>query len=262
MSLLPANELHVMLAPDGFHAARARWHWQGVPRQTMSDPVREPGTSWAGALSALEALLRAQDRPPRLYVTLSNRLVRYALVPWQAGLGGAAAQAYQRDCFVRLYGDRAMDWHVAAAPPTRHAPGLASAVDTALVSELQALCQRTGTRLLALQPQLAAVVNRWRRTLRGDCFWLALAEPGCLCVALAQRRAWRVIRTARTGDEPLAALPALLERETLLADTDAVPAQVYLWAPALAADGVDELGGLPAIHLETGRPLAAAGASQ
>jgi hypothetical protein len=203
----------------------------------------------------LESLLRAQDSPPSLHVTLSNRLVRYALVPWQAGLGGTAVQAYRRDCFVRLYGDVAQGWHIAAAPARRRAPALASAVDAALVAELQALCQRTGSRLVRLQPQLAAVVNRWRRALRAECFWLVLAEPGHVCVALAHQRAWRIVRAVRTADDPLAALPALLERETLLARTDAMPDRVYLWARCLAADEVEQLGGLPVIRLDKRQPL-------
>lgn len=259
MSPFPANELRVLLAPDGFRAATAAWRWLGIPRRVEGDPAWEPSSSPGAALPVLEALLGAQQRPPQLHVTLSNRLVRYAPVPSQAGLGGAAMQAYQRDCFMRLYGDAAVAWHIAATPPQRGAPGLASAVDATLVAELQALCQRTGARLVALQPQLAAVVNRWRRVLRGESFWLALAEPGYLCLALAHRGAWHAVRTART-DDPLAALPALLERETLLAEVDAAPDRVYVWAPALEANCLEQLGGLRAIQLEAAHPLEAMGA--
>jgi hypothetical protein len=249
VSPLPATDMQVLLAPDGLRVGRLGWRWRGIPQRVLRQQWQEPAASWSAALGALEALLHAHDKPARLHVTLSNRLVRYAAVPWQAGLNARAAQAWQRDCLVRLYGDRALAWHLAATPATRRTPGLASAVDAALISELRALCGRTGTRLAVVQPQLAAVVNRWRRALRADCFWLVIAEPGYLCLALALQRGWREVRTARTGDDTLAALPALLRRETLLAETDASPTHVYLWAPDLETGVLEELGGLPATEL-------------
>ncbi|TFW32308.1 hypothetical protein [Massilia horti] len=256
MSLLPANELRVLLAHDALNTARAGWRWQGG---ALREPSSEITRSWRAALAALEALLRTQARPARLHVTLSNRLVRYAFVPWQAGLKGVAVQAYQRDCFVRVYGDGARQWQIAATPPRRGAPGLASAVDAALVSELQALCQRTRAQLADVQPLLAAVVNCWRRVLQGDCFWLVLAEPGYLCLALSQHRTWRAVRTARTGANALAALGQLIERESLLADTDATPTQVFLWAPQFETADMEQVAGLPAVRLgpNAAHPLAA-----
>jgi hypothetical protein len=81
-----------------------------------------------------------------------------------------------------------------------------------------------------MRPLLATVVNRWRRRLRANCFWLVLAEPGMLCLALAEQRRWRVLRGVRVGDRWQDELAALLERETLLSGVQSDVEELFLWS--------------------------------
>lgn len=209
----------------------------------MEEPARlaiAPGEAasvpWKNALAALDPLLREQARGTRVHVTLSNSLVRYALVPGRSKLGGHADDAYVRDCFGQLYGEAASGW----AFCTARAPGavrVASAVDAELVGELAAACASAGLALSSLRPLLSGVVNRWRGEMRERCFWLVIAEAGTLCLAFAQRRRWRALRVVRTGDGWLDSLAALLEREALLSGIQADAAMVFLWGPDLP-DGI------------------------
>jgi hypothetical protein len=253
---LPANELRVVLAATQVLAARTGWSWnRGKPMRCVRAPVElcvepgEPGNlAWQRALAALEPLLGEQAPGTRVHVTLSNSLVRYALVPSQPQLARAAQDAYVRDCFGQLYGEAAASWDIctAAAPGTAR---VASAIDAGLAGELAAACARAGTTLASLRPLLSTVVARWRGALRGRCFWLVLAEPGMLCLALAERRHWRVLRTVRAGGDWLDGLAVLLEREILLAGVQADVEKLFLWAPELAGDAPADVGHWPVTRL-------------
>jgi hypothetical protein len=259
VSLFPGNELHVAFAPARLLAARPGLAYANRRiRRCLREPARidlasaAPGAApWGPGVAALETLLRERRPGARLSITLSNRFVRYAVVPWEPGIAGPAERAaYARDCLVQLYGDAAAGWDVALAPARRHAPAVASAIDLALVEALRAACARTGASLAALTPRLAAVCNAWRPMLKTRCGWLVLAEPGYLCLALAERRRWRVVRTLGTDERWLDGLAALLEREALLADVEDDIEDVFLWAPELAQD-VPAIGPWPVTRLET-----------
>jgi hypothetical protein len=248
---LPANELHVVLAQGRGTASRAGWGWAGaIPRRLTRSLVdlaigsAEPGSApWKPALAALEPLLQEQPRGARVHVTLSNTLVRYALVPARQ-LARDADDAYVRDCLSQLYGEDSAGWDIrtAAAPgPVR----VASAIDAALAVELAAACERAGATLASVRPLLATVVNHWRRKLRANCFWLVLAEPGILCLALAERRRWRVLRSVRVGDRWQEELAALLGRETLLSGVESDVEKVFLWSPEHTEDAPAPVGQWP-----------------
>lgn len=268
MSLSPANELWVVLAAGQVLAARAPWSWNALwPGRRPGSPVQrdvapaEDGAPWKNALDAFESLVREQAPGTRVRVTLSNSLVRYALLPSQAKLRGSEEQAYVSDCFSQLYGEAATGWDICTA----RSPGavrVASAVDAQLMRELVAACANAGVTLASLRPLLSCVVNRWRRDLRSYAFWLVLAEPGALCIALIERRQWRVLRTVRSGDDWLEGLPALLERETLLAAGEADIDKVFLWSPQLVGETPEKMGRWPvtllAAELRHGVPPAIA----
>lgn len=259
MSLFPGNDWHVEFAPARLMAARPGLTYanRGI-RRCLREPARielargTPGSApWVPGVAALETWLRERRQGARLSITLSNRFVRYALVPWEPGIAGQAERtAYARDCFVQLYGEAATGWDIAIAPARRHAAAVASGVDLALVEALRAACARGGASLAALTPRLAAVCNESRSMLRTRCGWLVLAEPGYLCLALAERRRWRILRTLGTDERWLDGLAALLERETLLADVEEDIEDVFLWAPDLTRE-VPAIGPWPVTRLET-----------
>src|SRR5439155_20669494 len=117
-----------------------------------SDPAFGPDP-WQGAVNAL----RAHEFKQRCRVTviLSNHFVRYALVPWNEALAGAAEEeAYVRHHFRKIHGERAKDWTVRASEAPRGAPRLASAIDTKPLEELKRSLPKGKAKLVSVQPRL------------------------------------------------------------------------------------------------------------
>lgn len=139
----------------------------------------------------------------RLTVVLSNRLVRYLVVPWNDALDGEAEeQAYLRHHFARVHGERARSWVF------RWSDGLASAVDRAVLEALQGALPRSAeAKLVSIQPELMAAFNRARGAVPPEGAWLVLADEERACVALHARGKWLAVQNAR-GD-----WQTLLERE-------------------------------------------------
>jgi hypothetical protein len=167
---------------------------------------------WQGAVAALSAC----SFPSKCAVTvvLSNRLVRYALVPWSDALATPAEkEAYLRHHFAKIHGERAKAWTLRSSEGPPRAPRLASAVDAALVEAIKsAFAARGRVRLASIQPQLMHEVNAARRRLPANGAWLVMAEPERACVALLAEGAWRAVQNAK-GE-----WRALLERERLRVD--------------------------------------------
>ena len=143
MSRLFPERVAVVLAPSEI----------AIGDKTLaSDPAFGPDP-WQGAVNAL----RAHEFKQRCRVTviLSNHLVRYALVPWNEALSGAAEEeAYVRHHFRKIHGERAKDWTVRASEAPRRAPRLASAIDTKLLEELKRSFPKGKAKLVSVQPRL------------------------------------------------------------------------------------------------------------
>jgi hypothetical protein len=162
----------------------------------------EPRTVRVDAVPGGLAALR--ELPPcRLTVVLSNRLVRYLVVPWNDALEGEAEeQAYLRHHFGRIHGERAKEWVF------RWSEGLASAVDKTVLEALKSALPRRGkAKLVSIQPELMAAFNRARGAVPPKGAWLVLPDEERACVALHVRGKWLAVQTARGEWQ------ALLERE-------------------------------------------------
>lgn len=142
--------------------------------------------------------------PERRTVVVPNRQVRYAIVPWHDALEGEAEeQAYLRHHFARIHGERARSWAF------RWSQGLASAVDTKLLSDL-----KTQKTVVSIQPQLMAGFNRARRKIPAIGAWLVQSEDDRACVALFAHGKWLAVQNARGSWEEI------LERERHRAAVD------------------------------------------
>jgi hypothetical protein len=207
------------------------------PRRTAGEPrtlaCAEPGGAapWRPALQALEAAM--SDMPARkaaVTVFLSNHFLRYAIVPWRDELAaGEEEMAWARHCFTRLYGSAAAQWEIRLNPLPQRAARLACALDAELIEELRAVCARSGSVLCSVQPQLMTAFNSSRRQLGQCSAWLAMPEPGHVCLALLDQGQWLRIRGLRIDGRWQDELPQLLEREALLSDGPTVPHEVYIW---------------------------------
>jgi hypothetical protein len=222
------DDIELVLAP-----AQVTLAGNAARRRVIDCPDPEPGApAWSAALSVLERALDDDAvRGARLNVILSNRFVRYAVVPWQDGVHGAAEDAaYVRLHFVETYGSAAGNWDLcASAAPAGH-PRLASAIDADLLAALRGICATRDVALRAVWPQLCFTFNRYRKRVDAASGWLVLAESGCLCIALFDAARWLTVSVARLPARWQHALPELLERAACLANPAGAANQVYWWA--------------------------------
>ena len=209
MSRLFPDRLVFSLSPAEIRGAR----YSGVLKEKLLEESRLPcdpafgAEPWQGAVAALKSV--KIDFPAKVTVILSNRFVRYAVVPWSGALGGAAEEeAWLRHHFAKIHGERARGWALRASEAAAGAPRLASAMDGALVDSIKECFKgNRKAKLVSVQPQLMTRFNEWRGGVPAAGAWLVLAEADRACVALHSGGRWRSVLSA--GGPWL----ALLERE-------------------------------------------------
>jgi len=174
----------------------------------------ESESSLAALRAQLEPLARKRVRAS---VVLSNRLVRYAIVPFDPAVSGPGEElALARFHFTRIHGERAKSWAVRLSPGRRGAARLASAVDPALLAAIgESFPRERRPRLASIQPYLMEAFNLSRDALARENGWLVLLEPGRACLALASPSGWETAQSLPLeGDDEWL---DLLEREALRA---------------------------------------------
>lgn len=179
MSLSWRERILIALEPQAVHALRAK---SGEKRSgAWPQGLAEVLAGWPGA---------------EVTVVVSNRLVRYVVVPRTAGVSGDAEElALARHHFIRVHGERSRDWDVRYSRET----GLASAVDKGLLDELRESLKPH--RLVSLQPYLMAAFNRLRARVPKEGAWIVLPEAQATCVALYANGSWAGVAVNRAGAE-------------------------------------------------------------
>ncbi|MBI2318084.1 MAG: hypothetical protein HYU75_14100 [Betaproteobacteria bacterium] len=119
----------------------------------------------------------------------------------------------------------------AASTARRPKPRLAAAVEQALADALDMHLAAPAARYRSLQPHLMASFNRSCARLGRRAAWLAVAEPGLVCLALLAEGCWQSVRTIKAGADWMAELPGMLAREECLADIQTECETVLVFAP-------------------------------
>lgn len=209
------------------------------PAYSGHQTVCEAEQGWQGALEALAAMLpQYQCRHAQARVVLSNRLVRYQLVPWSEQLDSPQEwQAMVQHCFRQAYGEVAEQWLYRWCDNGYGQPVLACAIDSALLQALQQLFDGMGIRLLSLQPFLMAACNHWRRQLAGQDGAFLLAEPGLVGLLCYRRRHWQELLFEVLPDGEPDALPAVVQRMLLRLPQAAVPADIFTFTAGISVPG-------------------------
>jgi len=266
---LRADRLYVSLEPEAVAVCRVRGLFKNrlIGKNFIECDSSYGSAPWDGAVEALKKHLDSlKTEQLKVTVVLSNRLVRYALVPFDAALSGPEEElALARFHFTRIYGERAKSWDLRLGEGAAGGPRLASGIDAGLLEALRACFPRAGhARLVSVQPYLMAAFNRWRsgwlRDWRGgwrsnigkDGAWLVLLERERACFALASRKGWHSVQSLRL--EAAQDVLVLLEREGLRSGGKAVKNATIHGARPQAAPGwqLSQLG-LP--RLEGYSPL-------
>ena len=250
MSVLSRKELRITLCPE--HAAvlaiEHRLGGRGLHHELRGQEIvpaaalGESGQQLARrqhdrVLMALDAFLPAcAGQKFAATVILSNHFLRYVLVPWSDSLGDDAEQlAYARHCFTEVYGETARHWEIRLSPGDEGEPQLASAVDQRLLTSLRQILARHDIGLASIQPHLMAAWNGAYPMLRRRSAWLAVVEPGKLCLGLLQQGRWRRLRSLRISSGWQAEMPSILEREACLVGGADNPREALLIAPEAGA---------------------------
>lgn len=218
------DRVEVFLAPHAVRIARVRRGMRGV-----ADPARivEVGDApgWPAAIEALSrALPEVAPRGADVRAVVSNHFVRYALLPGVERLTADEERtALARHQFEAIHGERASAWRFALAEHGMRASGLAAALDGELLDVLVATLTAAGHVPRAIEPLLAVAFNACRGDIDRGPAWIAVAEPGRLCVGCLDDRRWIEVRNGRAPRGPEAELPVVLEQMRLTANAAAGP---------------------------------------
>jgi hypothetical protein len=181
---------------------------------THSQPCEARGDAdWRPAVDAVARALAALAwRNADAHVTLSNHFVRLALVPRvDKAARGAERLALAQHQLRLVYGERSDGWEVVVGEAAGSA-ALAAGIDPGLLAALRATFAAARIELAALRPFLAAAYNSARTLLAPGPAWLAVAEPGRVCVAHLDGARWLALRSQRVQGALEAALPLALEQ--------------------------------------------------
>ncbi|CEN56292.1 conserved protein of unknown function [Candidatus Methylopumilus turicensis] len=188
--------------------------------------VAHQAQSWASAIIALENLLsnanaQTQSKPSGnglpLTLVLSNQFVRYKIIPAMPAFSPAdKVMAVATHCFRESYGDSVDHWTIRANPLPHGDSLLISAIDTELVTAIEALCQKHQSKLNSLQPYLMSGFNSMRRQIGTGVSCLVQVEAGRLTIALMRDGNWQSITATKTSEDWSDDLAALISRELLL----------------------------------------------
>jgi hypothetical protein len=230
------DQLRVLLFPERMVLARVSG---GFPRRLLHketvtlEPAPDGVPQWHPAVEAVGS--KAEDGAfllANVTLVLSNRFVRYVVVPWSDTLTTRDEElAFARHCFARVYGSDAEEWACKLSGAKPDKPRIACAVERPLIEALNVKLGALGKRYCSLQPHLMASFNCTRAQLGKGPAWLVLAEPGLLCIALLQDGCWQSVRTIRVGSQWTAELPEVLDREELFVDMHTECTRVLVFAP-------------------------------
>lgn len=169
----------------------------------------------------------ADVRPPaqplqraEVDATLSNQLVRYALVPDVALLrNDAERQAAAVHALAQTYGETARGWDVAIDRAGAFPQMLVAGIDAGLRERIEASLREAGAASVNLQPALARAIAAAGVPGAG---WVAVLEPARIVVAAFASGALLAVRSQRVRGALADDLLVLLQQSRLL---DGLPAE-------------------------------------
>ncbi len=236
MSPLSLDAVGVGLFAERMVLARASGAWRRrvAREETIEFAPAAPGVpQWQPAVDALAAQAASGVfARARVTLVLSNRFVRYALVPASAALAAEEEMlALARHRIAHACGSDDDQWEARLSPGAPGESRLACAIERKLLDALQACMRPLGGRYASLQPHLMASFNRVRSRLGRNAVWLAVAEPGMLCLALLEDAAWRSVHAFKVGADWDSELPEILDRELCLMEGETDCDRVVVFAP-------------------------------
>lgn len=162
--------------------------------------------------TAFSSVLEQSGKRGRVDVLLSNRLVRYALVPNPDNARNLAERKrLASHAFERIHGKEAEGWRIALSHARPGKTALAGAVDIELLDVMHEAASARRYRIANLRPYLMAAFNSRSHRLSGGSGMFAVAEPGRVCVAAWHEGGWAGVQQSHLAPHA-AGLPGVLAR--------------------------------------------------
>jgi hypothetical protein len=188
----------------------------------------------AAVLDALDECLTRHGSSRRINLVISDRLLRYALLPWYDDV--LSEQEDHLLCRARLeaiYGDMT-GWHIQADRRQYGQARFTCALPVSLANGIAALCTQHGASRGALLPHFVACWNRWRRHLGSGPGMLIVAECSNLVLGTFGLDGWKGLRSQFAAPSPQGVRDAVWREKMRLG----MPADCPVWV-ADATAGVD-----------------------
>lgn len=209
------DTMQVVLAPERI---RYRIHSTLRRKASVADIVDcaagAEDKPWRAACATLAAIMAdGMARHSRLEVVVSDRLVRYQVLPWRPEIASRAEwRAYARHVFEATYGEVAQGWRlkIDLVPPGQ--PSLACAIDADLVDSLREIAAAGTSRLTAVRPSFVTLFNRRRAAVRGSKFWFGAVESGNIALGAHVNGGWRIMRNESMPTDLPSGLSGMVRR--------------------------------------------------
>ncbi len=216
------DQLQIVLTPDHVTIARQRAGFTSsqIVTNTMPCAASTPGEpAWQPAIRALQSLLKQKKiNKANASVLLSNHFVRYQLISAQPDVNGFdEEQAFVRFSFAEVYGSEVNRWQLRWGANLQVAPQVASAIDIALIEQIESSLSQASVKLVSMQPYLMAAFNYVRKSIDTNPHWFVLVEPSNACVGFMQAGEWQQLQSNRLGADWATDCPRILARELQMA---------------------------------------------
>lgn len=204
--------------------------------------------SWQAALDRLTQLLDEPEwQNAEVNIVLSNRLIRYAAIPFSAQLKNYSEQeAFARYALTQTFGANVQQWAFRIQHGKKDAPGLVSAVDQALLEGLRQVCATHKLELRSITPYLMPVFNHYQDSIKSDPAWLVINEPGYSLFVLSS--GGEFVTVNGVNHDNISELPMLLDRENLAGSFTEPCKSIYVYTSS-----GDKLSATPGMGYEFSR---------
>lgn len=167
---------------------------------------------------------------PEADIVLPNKLVRHAVISFDAKLKKYSEQeAYARHVLAGTYGPVVAQWELRIHPQGKAAPAIVSAIDRSLLESLRQTLGAHRIKLRSVTSRLVQEFNHLHRAIQTQPAWMVVHDAGHSQFALLS--GGKVVSINSANHQGLHELPALLDRENLVAVLPETCKTVYLVMP-------------------------------
>ncbi len=186
-----ANTTSIALATDGIAICEAG----KAPKLLASaNTLYESRVETINALKSVTGKIKAKQ----VRFIISNHFVRYGVLPWQEGI--VARQdwlALAQHDFRKRFGAVADQWQVRVSLNGYGKSVAISAIDQALLDDLQALAQTQQWQIVSIEPLLVSILNSklgskhaTQKNIAQNA-WLVIAEPERVLLCETNQQEWQ-----------------------------------------------------------------------